>query len=199
MTRDRLEAFSDGVFSVAATLLVLDIKLADVQVSSNSQLNARLMESMPNILTFVFTFLVVGVFWVGHLRILSNVKEASHYLIWSNIFYLLTIAIIPFAAALLAKHPFYITSVIFYSIVLFLCGIQHVILLGYLNHHKSLLEKPPAPTAFKKSMLIALTGPVCYVLAAFSCLFYLPVSFLFILAALAFYIFLIPRFLKNNS
>ncbi len=196
MTKNRLEAFSDGVFSVAATLLVLDVKLSEKDIHSNGELITVIHNAIPNILTFIYSFLVVGIFWVGHLRIFTLVKKTNHYLIWCNIFYLLTIAIIPFAAALISQHPFFVTAVIFYCIVLFICGIQHVFLLNYLERHPDLLEKDPDPLFFKKTRSIALVGPVCYVLATVSCLIYVPVSFLFIVAALVFYIFLLPRFLR---
>jgi uncharacterized membrane protein len=197
MTKNRLEAFSDGVFSVAATLLVLDIKLSEKEIHSNGELIVVIRNALPNILTFIYSFLVVGIFWVGHLRIFSLIKKINHYLLWTNIFYLLTIAIIPFAAALISKHPFLITAVIFYCVVLFICGIQHIILLNYLERQADLMEKDPDKASFRKSKAIALVGPVCYLLAALCCLVYVPISFLFIITALIFYIFLLPKFLKQ--
>jgi uncharacterized membrane protein len=198
MTRDRLEAFSDGVFAVAATLLVLNIKLAESDVSSNSQLNVVLRESVPNMLIFIFTFLVVGVFWVGHQRIYARVKNVSHFLLWSNIVYLLTIAVIPFPAAVLAKHPFFITSIIFYSIVMFLSGIQHVTVLIYLKRHPYLMDKPPTEKAYRKMLAIAIIGPACYLLAALTSFLYTPAGFIFLILALVFYIFLLPHFSKEE-
>jgi uncharacterized membrane protein len=196
MTKNRLEAFSDGVFSVAATLLVLDIKLAEIDIHSSSQLISLIHQSLPNILAFIYSFLVVGIFWVGHLRIFTFVKTISHNLLWMNIFYLLTIAIIPFTASLIAKHPFYLTSVLFYCVVLFICGIQHVFLLNYLQRNPSLMDKDPGEDFFRKSKKIALVGPVCYLLAAITGFIFVPISYIFIIAALVFYIFLLPRFLK---
>ena len=195
MTKNRLEAFSDGVFSVAATLLVLDVRLAEKEIHSNGQLAALIWNSLPNILTFIYSFLVVGIFWVGHLRIFSLVKAINHYLLWTNIFYLLTVAVIPFAAALISKHPSFPTAIIFYCVVLFICGIQHVILLNYLERNPDLMEKIPGKSFFSRSKAIALVGPVCYLIACLCSIVFVWASFLFIITALVFYIFFLPEFL----
>jgi len=106
MNKARLEAFSDGVFSISITLLVLDIKVPNFDSLGNEQLNRALVQALPNILTFVFTFLVVGIFWIAHHRIFTLVKAVNSSLLWINIFYLMLAAIIPFPASILAKHPF---------------------------------------------------------------------------------------------
>lgn len=100
MTKIRLEAFSDGVFAIVITLLVLDIKTPQTDVTSNQELNALLKQAIPNFLTFVFTFLVVSVFWVAHHRIFNFIKAIGNYLLWVNVFYLMIVAIIPFSASI---------------------------------------------------------------------------------------------------
>ncbi len=198
MTKTRTEAFSDGVFAIVITLLVLDIRLPQGEVRSNRDLLHLLQLALPNILTFIFSFLVVGVFWVAHHRIFDMIKQVNHYLLWSNIIYLMTIAIIPFPASVLAHHPFYTTSVIFYSSILFLCGLQHFFILRYAFYHQELKLAYFTREVYERALRTASIGPLCYLLAIASG-FVSPIfSFCFILAALTFYIFLAPLLLPKS-
>lgn len=190
MTKNRLEAFSDGVFSIAITLLVLNIKLPETEAASDKQLLSQLNLALPNIVTFIFSFLVVGVFWVAHHRIFAFIKHVDHYLLWSNIFYLMTIAIIPFPASVLARHPFFSASIIFYSCILFLCASQHFFFLRYIYRNEHLREGSFTNATYKRALKTASIGPGCYLLAIIFSFVHPLISFCFILAALIFYIFL---------
>jgi uncharacterized membrane protein len=199
MNKARTEAFSDGVFAIAITLLVLDIKLPAETATSDRDLRHLLQQALPNILTFIFSFLVVGVFWVAHHRIFESIKSMNHFLLWSNIFYLMTIAVIPFPAAVLAQHPFYNTSVIFYSSILFLCGLQHFFLLRYVYKHAELKATQFTPDFYKRALRTAAVGPACYLLAIASAFLSSVLSFCFIISALVFYIFLAPLLFENKN
>ncbi|HTJ10517.1 MAG TPA: TMEM175 family protein [Dinghuibacter sp.] len=65
MNKGRLEAFSDGVFAITITLLVLSIRIPGTEVASDKALQTALKDAWPNLLTFLFSFLVVGIFWGG--------------------------------------------------------------------------------------------------------------------------------------
>lgn len=199
MTKNRLESFSDGIFAIAATLLVLNINLPKTDISSAILLEEAMYKSLPNTLTFIFTFLVVGTFWVAHNRIISIVKQVDHFLLWSNVFYLMTIAILPFPAAILAQHPLFKVSILFYSFVLFLCGLQHVIMIIYLHKHTGQIEKDFSKATFINSVKIAAVGPASYLLSMISCFFSPVLSFAFIIGVLVFYIFFAPKIVKNIS
>lgn len=199
MTKNRLEAFSDGVFAIAITLLVLDIRLPDVEVQNGRQLWVLLLNVLPNLAIFIFSFLVVGVFWVAHHRIYAFIRYVNHYLMWSNVFYLLTVALIPFPASVLGKYPFYSAAVIFYCGVLLLCGVQHFLLLRYIFYRPALVESSFTAAAYKNSMRVAAVGPCCYLLAIASSFVHPGISFGFIVLALLFYIFIVPRFLPKAA
>ncbi len=114
MNKNRLEAFSDGVFAIAITLLVLNVKVPNKQNITNAELNNILAASTNQLLSFGFSFLIIGVFWVAHHRIFSFAKVVDTTLIWLNIIYLMFIATIPFPASILADNffcllPFYST------------------------------------------------------------------------------------------
>ena len=96
MHKTRLENFSDGVFAIAVTLLILGVKIPDTKNFNNTKLNHSLWSSIPHLATFAFSFLVIGVFWVAHNRIFSFVKILDSTLLWLNIVYLLFVAVIPY-------------------------------------------------------------------------------------------------------
>ena len=188
MTKDRLEAFSDGVFAISITLLVLNIRIPGVEVRTDGQLRQALKAAWPNLLTFVFSFLVVGVFWVAHQRICFYIRVVNHYILWANIFYLLTIALIPFPAATLATHPLFPSAIILYCGLLFLCAAQHFIFLFYIHRHPVFRAPEYTERAHRVAVRISGVGPVCYLCAAVFSFVNPLISFCFILAALLFYI-----------
>lgn len=140
MSKNRLEAFSDGVFAIAITLLVLGIKLPDSGLDSNDQLNTFLATLTPSILTFVFTFLVVGVFWVAHHRVFNPARGVDNFLLWANVFYLMTVAIIPFPAAILARHFFFPSAILAYTVTLSIVAAQHFLLIRHIYHSEALRQ-----------------------------------------------------------
>lgn len=100
MTKGRLEAFSDGVFSIVITLLILDVRLPN-DVPSVIE---GLREVVPQTITFVLSFVIVGVYWVAHHNMLHFLRATDRYLLWLNLMLLLTVVFIPFSASLLGRH-----------------------------------------------------------------------------------------------
>ena len=102
----RVEAFSDGVFAIAITLLVLDIRLPDDLHGRG--LFAALGDIWPNYLSFLLSFIIVGLVWTNHRTMFSHIKRANQNLVVLNLLLLLNIAFLPFPAAQLARfatHP----------------------------------------------------------------------------------------------
>ena len=99
----RTEAFSDGVIAVAITLLVLDIHVPNV----NTDLLQALLKQWPAYLGYVTSFLVITIFWANHHNMFRHIQQVDYALLIINAFFLMCIAFIPFATAVLTK---YITS-----------------------------------------------------------------------------------------
>jgi len=97
---DRLEAFSDGVFAVAITLLVLDLSVR----SSPGHLAHALLAEWPHYATYVVSFLTVGIIWTNHHRQFERIERADHPLRMLNLLLLLFVTLIPFPTGLLASH-----------------------------------------------------------------------------------------------
>ncbi len=100
---ERLEAFSDGVFAIAITLLVLEIRVpppADL-VSPGALLDA-LGSLWPSYLGYVLSFVTIGIMWANHHNLFRHVAQVDHGLLLANLFLLLGIGFVPFPTALLA-------------------------------------------------------------------------------------------------
>ena len=113
MNKTRAEAFSDGVFTIVITILVLDLKLpGDV-------LNLETLASLwPRFSTFLLSFLLVGTYWVAHHSMWATIERVDRTLLWTNMLVLLLVILIPFAANLLAGHPTNALAIFVYGSVL---------------------------------------------------------------------------------
>jgi uncharacterized membrane protein len=99
MKTARLEAFSDGVFAVAITLLILE-----VNIPGGEDLWHQLKEEWPSFASFFVSFWVIGIIWVNHHGVLDHLKRADRGVLYLNLFVLLTVVFIPFSTALMAEH-----------------------------------------------------------------------------------------------
>src|SRR3989442_555420 len=100
MDTKRLEAFSDGVFAVAITLLVLDLR----DPRGGGDLTHRLLRLWPNYAAYAVSFLVIGIIWVTHHDTFDRLRSVDRQLQFLNLLLLMTVALIPFPTSVLAEH-----------------------------------------------------------------------------------------------
>ena len=98
---ERLEAFSDGVFAIAITLLVLGIEVPDV---SDSDLGTALSDLVPSVYAYFLGFAIIGLFWVGHHSFFAQVERHDARLLWTNLLFLSLIAAVPFSSGLIGEY-----------------------------------------------------------------------------------------------
>jgi uncharacterized membrane protein len=98
---ERLEAFSDGVFAVAITLLVLDLSVGH---PAPGQLGEALVRKWPHYATYVVSFLTIGIIWANHHQQFSRIARADRTLMLLNLLLLLFVTLIPFPTGLLAQY-----------------------------------------------------------------------------------------------
>jgi len=134
MNRQRLEAFSDGVFAVAITLLILDI-----HVPRGDPLTWAVLASLlPSVLVFVLSFVLVGVYWVAHHTMLIFAGAVGRRLLWTNIGLLLVIVFIPLSAATLGDHPESPEALVVYGANLSLANVAGLgVWLQATRHHRA--------------------------------------------------------------
>lgn len=99
----RVEAFSDGVFAIAITLLVLDLKVPR-NLGPDTILEVELFRQWPTYLAFLSSFAMIGVMWINHHRLFSMITRVDHMLLIYNGLLLLGVTITPFPTALIAAH-----------------------------------------------------------------------------------------------
>ena len=102
VSKNRLEAFSDGVLAVAITLLVLDIKVPDP--ATTTDLGSALGHQWPVYVAYVTSFVTIGIIWINHHAMLSRLRQADHAILALNLFLLMSIVLLPFTTSLLSAY-----------------------------------------------------------------------------------------------
>jgi uncharacterized membrane protein len=134
---NRLGALSDGVFAVAMTLLVLDLKVPVLHSraqhpiwsgggghSEHALLHDLLHNVAPHLLPYAMSFLTLGIFWVGQQTQLESFTQSNRALTWINLTFLLAVTLLPFSTSLLAQDITYRTSVGVYWLNLLALGVM---------------------------------------------------------------------------
>jgi uncharacterized membrane protein len=101
MDRGRLEAFSDGVFAVAITLLALGLAVAG---PGHGTLTHQLEQHWPGFLAYVISFFTIGIIWVNHHALVSNIRVVSRPLMFLNLVLLMFVVLVPFATGTVADY-----------------------------------------------------------------------------------------------
>lgn len=138
MNKTRLESFSDGVFAIAITILVLNISIGDV---SYDQLGSALYALWPRILSFVMSFLLIGLYWIGHHFYFERIKIVDGTFVFLNILLLMLISFMPFSAYLLSRYPLGEIALLVYGATLLLTNVLSFIMLLYIYHHRQLTNE----------------------------------------------------------
>jgi uncharacterized membrane protein len=164
--RNRIEALTDGVFAVAMTLLVLDIKVPEFQESlTAAELAAKLFALWPKFLSYTISFVILGVYWVGHHVQLSFIRRADRPLLWINIFFLLWVALVPFSTALLSEYPKTQLAIGVYGANLIAIGLTLAFHWGYATSGYRHVDPDIHPGLVRAAMVRTLIGPFIYIIA----------------------------------
>ncbi len=104
----RLEAFCDGVFAIAITLLILDIKIpSGVIINTTNDFWLALQHLLPSVFAFLLSFTIILITWVNHHSTLKLINKSSPAFIYANGFLLLTIVVLPFSHGFVERKSFY--------------------------------------------------------------------------------------------
>ena len=103
MSLNRFEAFSDGVFAIAVTLLVLEIKAPDLSEATSSEAITKLLQVFPHILSYITSFIVIGVLWINHHALFHFLKRVDRTALAINLLLLMCVAFIPYPTALIGE------------------------------------------------------------------------------------------------
>jgi TMEM175 potassium channel family protein len=102
LSKGRMEGLTDGIFAIAMTLLVLELKVPDLPKSTGSQeLLHKIAEELPAWFSFIISFLYCGLLWVLHHMVMHFIRHLQIALVWLNLLFLMSISVMPFSCALL--------------------------------------------------------------------------------------------------
>ena len=104
-SKGRIEALTDGIFAVAMTLLVLDLRLPQAAAGlDDAGLREALVALLPKLESYVISFLVLCVFWLGHHRLMHLVRGVDYRFLWRNLLFILFITFVPFTTSLMGEY-----------------------------------------------------------------------------------------------
>ncbi|HEX5832844.1 MAG TPA: TMEM175 family protein [Pyrinomonadaceae bacterium] len=112
---ERVVFFSDAVFAIVITLLVLELKVPHITEHTDSALRHALVELLPRVMGFVVSFLIIGLMWTEHHRIFRYIDNYNAGLLWRNLLLLLCVSFVPFPTALFSENFWSQTAFILYT------------------------------------------------------------------------------------
>jgi uncharacterized membrane protein len=167
MGKGRTEAFSDGVFSIAITLLILEIKVPPVIGQSNQELAVALLTLWPSFFAFVGSFSTILVLWINHHGLFTLAEHTTPKFLFANGFLLLFVIFLPFPTALLAQHlngPGANTAAVVYCGTYVLINFSYHLLLSAVASPQSICDDA-GPALIRRIRLAYLFGSLIYIAA----------------------------------
>lgn len=159
----RLDAFSDGVFAIVITLLVLELRVPEVSGEHISQeLRQGLIELLPKFISFVVSFFYISIYWVNHHQLFHELKSSDRRLFWLNCLFLMCLTFIPFPTALIGSYPNEPTAVVFYGIAMMATAASFVLMKVYIIREARLVD---TAQYLRGSLFYILAGPLLYLAA----------------------------------
>jgi uncharacterized membrane protein len=122
MNKGRLEAFSDGVIAILITIMVLELRAPK---SSNF---AALRELLPVFLSYVLSFIYLGIYWNNHHHMMSTVRKVKGAILWANLHLLFWLSLVPFVTAWMGENHFESNTLALYGFILLMASISYFIL-----------------------------------------------------------------------
>ncbi len=145
MSKNRLEAYSDGVFAVALTLLILDLHVPNIsEHSSIRQYTAALAPLIPKLISFVLTFTMICIYWVGHHYFFVRLHYVTVPLVWLNNLFLLWICFMPFPMSLLGTHYTDQFPILLYAVNQLLASINFFLFRVYASRQNLFVDENAA-------------------------------------------------------
>ena len=187
LTKNRLEALVDGVFATLMTVLVLTLTLPPSSIAAPALAQRLALVGHP-VLAYALSFIVLGVYWVGHHNMFHYVRRTTRVFLWLNVLFLLTVGFIPFSTTILGDNLLDPVAIIFYGVNLLLAGMMLYLIWWFATRRRHLVEKDLDPHLVASVNRRILTGPIFY-LSAIAFAYVEPVaSILLYVAALLFFI-----------
>ena len=175
---ERMILFSDAVFAIAITLLVLEIRVpaVDRHIATDALLAHSLDELVPKFIGFLVSFFMIGLYWTVHHRMFGYVINYTPRLLWLNLIFLLAVVLMPFSSGFYSEYVLrqLRLPVLIYVLNLVFLGVMHFILWLYISRPGSGLTTGITPELKRYYNLRALVSPTMFLLMACLYLFVRP-------------------------
>jgi uncharacterized membrane protein len=163
----RTEAFSDGVFAIAITLLVLDLIVPSREQAAKIGLGHALAPDWPSYFAYLVSFLVIGIIWINHHTVFDKVRRVDRPVLFANLLLLLFVSLIPFPTHLLADYltadssDSHIAAAV-YSATMLAMGLSYALLWWLITRDERLLHEGVDPKAGRLALRRFAVGNVFY-------------------------------------
>jgi len=194
MRKARLESFSDAVFAIVCTLLVVSLQVPDLHQERGETLIMRLIAMAPNFLSYVLSFALVTLYWIAHHEVLTIVRHVNAPLIWVNNLFLMWLALLPFPTEIMGRYPHEEMAVLFFGLITLLAAVCFVALRLLLLYEPKLRDPLFDTRNLVKSIRNSVIGIAVYLLALL--IAYLSNEVTMTMYGLIPFLFLIPVRLK---
>ncbi|HKV28914.1 MAG TPA: TMEM175 family protein [Candidatus Acidoferrales bacterium] len=191
MNKARFEAFSDGVYAFAITVLILGIALPVFKnPPSDRELAHALLHLWPNLLAYTLSFAVIGIMWQNHHALFRLVQRIDRMTVFLNLVLLGVTVFIPFATSTLGAYPSMRSSTFLYGLTLTGSAIVYNLLLGHLIRSAA-FHASASKATIRQTVVAYRVGMATYIVAMLASLVAPAVSFALYLVVVAYYLF--PR------
>ena len=153
---------SDGVFAIVITLLVLELKVPEVE---EHDLSHKLQEMIPAILSHLGSFIVLGIYWVGHHNMFLHIQRHDRVLLWANIVFLMLVASMPFPTGLIVAFVDSQLSLVIFLGTLVAAGLVLDFIWWYASHNRRLVDENIDPNLVSFVHRRVLLAPLIYGIA----------------------------------
>lgn len=152
LSKHRIEALTDGIYAVAMTLLVIELKLpAHDLIHSQEDLIQAVINLLPKFVAWVISFLVLALFWLGHHRLFAVVRHVDGKLLALNLVQLGFASLMPFSSALSGEFGKTLFSQVFYSANMVLLSVMAILVARYIHRHPELCVHPMPESMYRAS------------------------------------------------
>jgi uncharacterized membrane protein len=173
MSANRLESLGDGIFSVAMTILVIELKIPTVQGNSLKDLLHGLYETRQELFCYFISFIVLGIMWFGHRMVFEYISRTNRYFIFLGVLFYMVVCLVPFSTRFLAANTFKWYAILMYGLNLSMCNLTLFAQWTYGIKRPTLHARILPAEVRKEATKLFLISPVLYAIAI-AISFYIP-------------------------
>lgn len=168
----RLEALGDGIFSVAMTILVINLALPNVNGNTWNHFASAIQNSAPGFLCYFISFIILGIMWFGHRMMFEYIGKTNRYFIFLGVLFYMVICFVPYTTQFLAAYTTKWYAIMVYGLNLSLCNITLYAQWSYGIKNPNLLDRELPAEVRRQARILFLLSPAVYCIAILISFFY---------------------------